>query len=54
MALTLAVKTFTVELDATTDANIAAALNSVATTHVYGVSIIPISNTKARIVMVFD
>lgn len=53
MGLTLVVKSTIVSLD-TTDVALAAILNSVTTTHIYSVSVIPISNTKAKIVMIFD
>ena len=57
MALTLSVKTLIIELgqNTDTDAEIATALNTgIPYTHVYGVSIMPISNTTAKIVVIYD
>jgi len=54
MALTLVCKSLIIDNNTTLDATIAAALNAVATTHVYSVTIIPISNSKCRVIMVYD
>jgi len=54
MALTLVCKSTVIDNNVTTDVAIAAILNGVTTTHVYAVSIVPISNTSSRLIMVYD
>ena len=54
MVLTLAVKSTVIDNNVTTDTAIAAVLNGVSTTHIYSVTIVPISNTQSRVVMVWD
>jgi len=54
MALTLAIVSKYIDNNVTADSAIATALNAVTVTHVYSVSIVPISNTTSRLVMVYD
>jgi hypothetical protein len=65
MALTLLVKSMIIENSgavigtayatlAASDTAIAAVLNGVVTSHIYSVTIVPISNTLSRIIMVYD
>jgi len=54
MGLTLVCKSLVIDNNVTLDATIAAALNAVTTTHVYGVSVVPISNTQSRVIMTCD
>ena len=54
MGLTLVVKSTIIDNSVTTDIAIAAVLNGVTTTHVYSVTIVPISNTESRVIMVYD
>lgn len=55
MSKTLVVKTTVIDSITATDAAIATALNdSVTYTNIYGVSVVPISNTKAKIIVVYD
>lgn len=54
MALTLVVESLVIDNVSTADATIAAALNGVTTTHIYSVTIVPISNSTSRVIMVYD
>jgi hypothetical protein len=54
MALTLVVKSLVIDNNVTTDTAIASVLNGVVTTHIYSVTIVPISNTQSRVIMVYD
>lgn len=56
MAVTLSVKSFIVDINnITSDADIATGLNdSVTYTNIYGFTCIPISETKARLVVIYD
>jgi len=54
VAVTLSVKTIIVNTTDDTDAAIATAINSGATyTTIYGVSVLQISNTKAKVIVVY-
>lgn len=54
MAITIAVRSFIMDSVSATDTDIATALNADTTyTTIYGVSIVPISNVKSRIVVVY-
>jgi hypothetical protein len=52
--LTLVVKSTVIDNNVTTDTAIAAVLNAVSTTHIYSVTIVPISNTTSRLILVYD
>ena len=55
MALTLVVKSYIIDNVSTADATIATAINTGPTyTHVYGVGIVPLSNTQSRVIVVYD
>lgn len=51
--MALSVKTAIIDVVTATDAQIASALN-VAYTNLYGVSVVPISNTKVRVIIIYD
>ena len=54
MAITLVVKTFIIDNETTTDAQIATGLNaSVTYTTIYGFTCIPISNTQSRLTVIY-
>ena len=54
MAITLVVKTAVIDTKADIDTAIATALNSGITyTSIYGISVIPISNTQAKIIIIY-
>ena len=53
--VTLVAKTTVIDSITATDAEIATALNAGATyTNVYDISVIPISNTQCRIIVIYD
>jgi hypothetical protein len=54
MPITLHIKSVIVDSVVITDTDIAAALNTVTYTNIYGVSVILISNTRARIMVTYD
>ena len=48
----LQVKSFTIDNSTTTDAAIASGINVTST--VFGVSVIPISNTQSRVIVIYN
>jgi len=54
MAITVSIKSMIVDNNVTTDAAIATALNlGTVFTSIYGVTVVPISNTQSRIIIVY-
>ena len=54
MAITGLVATLIINVTTTLDATIETWVQSLTIAHVYGFSVIPLSNTQARLILVYD